>query len=104
MDISKYPPSGQLKKVSEIVRLLFANGAVGVTPTEIARGAKVSASYVTQQLAQLAHVGWAEEVGESGRWRPSVRFSQMAVAQATAIERERTSLEDFSQRISRHHK
>lgn len=101
MDISKYPASGQLTKVHAILRLLFANGAAGLSPTEIARGAKLSGSYVTQQLGQLANVGMAEEVGETGRWRPSVRWTQMAIALMSSIEREQTSLDDFRQRISR---
>lgn len=103
MDISKYPASGQLAKVTTILRLLFANGATGLAPTEIAKGANLSGSYVTQQLAQMANVGLVEEVGETGRWRPSVRWAQMAVGLMTSIQRETDSLNEYAQRITRKH-
>jgi DNA-binding IclR family transcriptional regulator len=101
MDISKYPASGQLAKVTLILRLLFANGATGLAPTEIAKGAKLSGSYVTQQLGQMANAGLVEEVGETGRWRPHTRWAQMAIGLMTSIQRETDSLNEFQQRITR---
>lgn len=101
MDITKYPPSNQLTQVNEILRLLFANGAAGLTPSEIARAAKLSPSYVTQQLGQLANLRMVEEIAESGKWRPGVALAQMAVSLSLSLNRELDSLREYQQRVTR---
>lgn len=101
MDISKYPPSTQLQRVDEILRVLFGAGPLGVTTGAIAKATKLSASYVTQQLAQMAHLGWAEEVGDTGRWRPGVGLAQKALALQVSIQRDMDRLNEYQQRITR---
>ena len=101
MDITKYPPSAQLARVADILRVLFANGAQGLTPGAIASATKLSASYVTQQLGQLANLGMAEEVGDTGRWRAGVAWAQMATAQHIHIQRDLASISEYQHRITR---
>lgn len=101
MDISKYPPSTQLQRAAEILRILFANGGVGVAPAAICAATKLSSSYVTQMLAMLANLRMAEEVGETGRWRAGVAWSQMALAHMTSIKRDLDSLNEYQQRVTR---
>lgn len=101
MDITKYPPSSQLERVADILRVLFANGAQGLTPGAIANVTKLSASYVTQQLGQLANLRMAEEVGDTGRWRPGVAWAQMATAQHLHIQRDLDAIGEYQQRITR---
>ena len=101
MDITKYPPSSQLERVADILRVLFANGAQGLTPGAIATVTKLSASYVTQQLGQLANLRMAEEVGDTGRWRPGVAWAQMATAQHLHIQRDLDAISEYQQRITR---
>lgn len=101
MDISKYPPSSQLERAAEILRVLFANGAQGLTPSAIATATTLSASYVTQQLGQMANLRMVEEVGDTGRWRPGVAWAQMATAQHMRIQRDLDAIQEYQQRISR---
>lgn len=101
MDISKYPPSNQLTQATEIIRLLFANGAKGLSPSEIAHATKLAPGYVTQQLGQLANLRLVEEIGESGKWRPGVVWAQWAVALNLSIHRELGSMQEYQQRITR---
>jgi transcriptional regulator with XRE-family HTH domain len=103
VDISKYPPSNQLKSAFEILRVLFSCGPMGITPSEIARATTLGSSYVTQQLGQLANLRAAEEVGETGRWRAGVAWSQMAVALQSSIRRDLDSLSEYGQRVTRSH-
>jgi DNA-binding IclR family transcriptional regulator len=101
MDITKYPPSTQLERVALILRVLFDHGGTGLTPGAIATATKLGASYVTQQLGQLANLKFVEEVGDTGRWRPGVAWAQMATAQHIRIQRDLDSLREYQQRITR---
>ena len=101
MDARKYPPTTQLERVAEILRVLFANGAQGLTPGAIATATKLSASYVTQQLGQMANLRMAEEVGDTGRWRPGVAWAQMATAQHIHIQRDLEAIQEYQHRITR---
>ena len=101
MDISKYPPSTQLERAAEILRILFANGGMGVTPAAICASTKLSSSYVTQMLAMLANLRMAEEVGETGRWRAGVSWSQMALSLTISIKRDLDLLKEYEQRVTR---
>lgn len=101
MDLTKYPPSAQLQRCTDILRLLFQHGPAGLTPGQIAQATKQSASYVTQQLGQLANLRLVEEVGESGRWRPGVAWAQMATQLHIRIQRDLDSLQEYQQRTTR---
>lgn len=101
MDIIKYPPSAQLERCAAILRVLFDHGAEGLAPGAIATATKQSASYVTQQLGQMANLRMVEEVGETGRWRPGVLWAQMATALHIRIQRDLDSLREYQQRTTR---
>lgn len=101
MDLTKYPPSTQLERAADILRVLFANGAYGVTPSALGAATKLSASYVTQMLGMLANLRLAEEVGETGRWRAGVAWSQMALSLMTSIKRDLDSVQEYQQRVTR---
>lgn len=101
MDITKYKPSSQLERVAEILRVLFAHGAQGLTPGAIASATKYSASYVTQQLGQMANLRMVEEVGDTGRWRPGVAWAQMATALHIHIQRDLDAIGEYRQRVTR---
>ena len=101
MDISNYQPTNQLARNAQILRLLFGNAGNGLTPTEIARACGISASYVTQQLGQLANLRMAEEVGDTGRWRPGIAWAQMATSFHLSIKRDLDSLTEYQQRSTR---
>lgn len=101
MDLTKYPPSAQLARCADILRVLFQHGAQGLTPSAIATATKQTNSYVTQQLGQLANLRLVEEVGETGRWRPGVAWAQMATALHVSIQRDLDSLQEYQQRTTR---
>ena len=101
MDVAKYPASSQLTRAFDILRVLFANGATGVTPTEISRATGLSASYVTQQLGQLANLRAAEEIAESGRWRPGIAWVQRAMSFSVSCKRAQDDLNELQQRATR---
>lgn len=101
MDLSKYPPSQQLERCTEILRLLFQHGATGLAPGAIAQATKLSASYVTQQLGQLANLQLVEEVGDTGRWRAGIKWAQMATALHIRLQRDLGELQEYQQRITR---
>lgn len=101
MDASKYPPSNQLARAFDILRVLFANAGAGSTPTEIARATGLSGSYVTQQLGMLANLRAAEEVGETGRWRPGIYWIQRATAFSVSCKRAQDDINELVQRSTR---
>lgn len=101
MDITKYPPSAQLTRVADLLTALFGQGARGLSTSELAKATGQSQSYVTQQLGQMAHLGLVEEVADTGRWRPGVRWARMATALHLSIQRDLDSLSEFQQRITR---
>jgi DNA-binding IclR family transcriptional regulator len=101
MDISKYPPTQQLSRCTEILGVLFQHGARGLTPGQIATATSLAPAYVTQQLGQMANLGLVDELATLGRWRPGVRWAQMATALHLQIQRDLRELEEFQQRITR---
>ena len=103
MDISKYPPSTQLNRAFEILRVLFAAGPLGLPPAALVKATNLPASYITQQLGQLANLDVVEEVGESGHWRPGLRWARMAMSLSTSITRDLDALQEYQQRVTRAH-
>jgi DNA-binding IclR family transcriptional regulator len=86
-----------------LMRLILVMGGheiEGLTPGDIARLNECSASLVTRDLANLKHLGWAEQM-PSGRWRLGPAPMQVAVRFNAAIERARRKLEETEQRYTR---
>lgn len=87
------------------VRVLFAlagHEVDGLSPSELAQAARISASDATRFRKDLTELGLVEEVpGINGRYRLSPKLVQIARAHDAGIERSRSRLDETLQRYSR---
>lgn len=74
---------------------------MGVTPGELAKGLGISPSNVTRDLAVLVHMGLAEQVPETGRWRLGPKLVQIALSFTTHLERMKSRTAEIEQRFTR---
>ena len=102
MDIEKYPPSEQIKRAFAVLRVLSGHTVKGLTPSEIGKAINEPlASNITRMLAQLNHLGIAEETREAGRWRLGPTVIQIATAHQLDVARAKSELDEIEQRYSR---
>lgn len=88
------------QRLLSLIRTLAGHEVDGMTPGEIVRANECSASQVTRDLANLKHIGWAEQL-PTGRWRLGPEIVQIAMRHMTALERARQRLDETGTRFSR---
>lgn len=98
--MSDYTVEAQ-QRILRLINVLAGNEITGLTPAEIAREQRCSASLVTRDLANLQEAGFAEKVAETGAWRLAPPIVQIAMRHMVALERAERRLKEITNRYSR---
>ena len=93
--------SDQQQRILALILTLAGNEIDGLAPGEIAKLNACSPSQVTRDLANLKHVGWAEQLPATGRWRLGPEIVQIAMRHMTALDRAQRRLDETTNRFSR---
>lgn len=93
--------SEQQQRLLRVIRALAGREVDGLAPGELAKLAECSASQVTRDLANLKHIGWAEQLTHTGRWRLGPEIVQLSMRHLAALDRARTRLAEVQNRFSR---
>lgn len=89
------------QRILSLIRTLAGHELQGLAPGEIAKLQACAPSQVTRDLANLKHIGWAEEVPGVGRWRLGPQIVQIALRFSTGLERAQTRVDEISSRFGR---
>lgn len=89
-------------KALDVMNVLLEHFAHGLTPTDLARATRLSASDITRYVATLEAAGWVERIPETGRLRPSVRIAQKALAILRSLDSARQRLDEMQARLATH--
>lgn len=93
--------SEQQQRILALIRTLAGHELQGLAPGEIAKLQACAPSQVTRDLANLKHIGWAEEVPGVGRWRLGPQIVQIALRYSTGLERAQARVDEISSRFGR---
>lgn len=100
MSADSKTPAGPMQKTCDLFRLLAGHELLGLTPGEIAKGMKVSPSWVSINLPALATTGFVEQVQGTNRWRLGVQFVRIAITVSTNLNQAKRQLDDLTQRYA----
>lgn len=89
------------QRILRTLTVLAGNEFNGLTPSEVAKAVRTSASNATRDLANLREAGLAEVIQETGRWRLGPKLIQIAVAFSTHLNRAQTRLDELTNRYTR---
>ena len=86
----------------ELLTLVLAGHEIdGLANGQIAEANKCAPSQVTRDLANLTHLGWAEQIPGTGRWRLGPEIVQISTRHLAALNKARTRLDEAANRYSR---
>lgn len=89
------------QRICEMLRVLAGNEFTGLAPSQIAKAMNVSASVITRDLFNLQKAGFAEPLGDTGRWRLGPKLVQIGLAFMTHSDEQRRLLEETHARYTR---
>lgn len=93
--------SAQVGRVLRIIEVLAGHEFDPLSTGTIAKAVGIAAPVATRDLQAAAHFGWIEKT-QDGKWRcKRAKFTCMAIAIQTGIQRARTRLEDEANQYTR---
>jgi DNA-binding IclR family transcriptional regulator len=93
--------SEQQQRLLRVILALSGNEIEGLAPGDVAKLAGGTPPQVTRDLANLRHIGWAEQLPNTHRWRLGPELVQLATRHMTALDRARCRLDETTNRYSR---
>lgn len=93
--------SDQQQRLLRLILTLAGHEIEGLAPSQIAKLQECDPSQVTRDLANLRHVGWAEQITTTNRWRLGPGIVQIATRHGAALARAHTRLDEVANRYSR---
>ena len=100
MSESKYISDAQ-QRILNLVLVLAGHEIDGLANGQIAEANKCAPSQVTRDLANLAHLGWAEQIPGTGRWRLGPEIVQVSMRHLASLDRATRRLSEIQNRYSR---
>ncbi len=88
------------EKVLDVLEVLLANFAHGLTPGDIAKSTGLDASGVTRYIATLEQKGFVERIAETGRIRPSVRLARQTMAILKSLDDNKRRVDELIHRMT----
>ena len=88
-------------KVFKTLDVLTHNFATGYSPAELMKATNQSGAAITRHLKTLIEVGYAEQIPDTGRYRPSHRYAQHAVSIMRSLDKAKQQAEQSLARITR---
>ena len=98
-DDTKYISDAQ-QRILGLILALAGNEIEGLAPGQLAKLNGCDPSKVTRDLANLKHVGWAEQITTTGRWRLGPQIVQVSLRHMTVLDRAARKLAEVQQRFT----
>lgn len=95
-----YRPVEAAVKVLSLIPLLAGNEMTGLTPGQLAKSLDISPAQIGHYLVTLQEAGFAEPLGDTGRWTLGPRLMQVALAHLSHMDRQQKVLDETKQRFS----
>lgn len=86
-------------RCAKVLDALWDHMVHGLSPSEIAAAAREPKSYISRALQTLRAAGHAEQIADTGRWRPSMRLARHAAAVHRSLDRGSDRIEELRTRI-----
>lgn len=99
--MSAYRPVEAAVKVLSLIPVLAGNELTGLTPGQLSKALDISPAQIGHYLVTLQEAGFAEPLGDSGRWRLGPRLVQVAIAFMTHVDAQEKLVAETKQRYSR---
>lgn len=96
-----YRPVEAAVKVLSLLPVLAGNEMTGLAPGQLAKALDIAPAQVGHYLETLRVAGFAEQIGNTGRWSLGPRLVQIAIAHMNHISRQEQLLAETKQRFSR---
>jgi DNA-binding IclR family transcriptional regulator len=93
--------SDQQQRVLRLIRTLAGNELQGLAPGEITKLQGCDPAQTSRDLINLKHIGWAEQIAETGRWRLGPEIVQISLRYAAGLDRAQARVNELSNRFSR---
>ena len=93
--------SDSQQRILSLIRTLGGHELQGLSNGEIASLQACDKAQVTRDLANLKHIGWAEQIAETGRWRLGPQIVQISLRYASGLSRAQTRLDEIQSRFGR---
>ena len=88
------------QRILGLIKTLAGHELQGLAPSEIAKAQGCSPSQVTRDVANLRHIGWAEDVpGSSGRVRLGPQIVQISIRYGAGLTRAQQRVDEISSRF-----
>jgi DNA-binding IclR family transcriptional regulator len=87
------------QRILGLVMTLAGHEMDGLSPGDIVKAQKCSASQVTRDLANLKHAGWAEQIQATGRWRLGPTPARIGVRHMALLDRAQRRLAEIQSRF-----
>jgi len=87
-------------RCARVLDVLWEHMANGLSPSEVASAAREPKSYISRALQSLRAAGHAEQIHDTGRWRPSVRLARRAADVQRALDRAAARLDELRERVA----
>lgn len=84
--------NGSQRRILDAIRVLSGHELHGLAPKDLVTALQVSPASVTRDLHNLIAAGFAEQIGETGRYRLGPGLVRIAIAHTTAMERAQSRL------------
>lgn len=95
-------PTSSSLKVFAVLDALLPHFANGLSNSELAKAAGLTASAITRAVVTLEEAGYAERIPGTERIRPSHRFAQHAVAIMRSLDAARARIDESQSRLTAH--
>lgn len=93
--------SEQQQRLLRLIRTLAGHELQGLAPNELVKLQGCDPAQVTRDLANLKHIGWAEQIAETGRWRLGPQIVQISLNFANGLQRAQTRMDELRTRFTR---
>lgn len=96
--------SKSAEKVLDVLTVLLAHFAYGLTPGALAQTTGLLPSNITRYVATLEEKGFAERIPETGHIRPSHKLAQHAVSILRSLDMAKCRVDESLNRLTITHK
>lgn len=88
-------------KVFKTLDVLFRNFATGFTNKELVDATGYKPAHIVFHLNTLIEAGYAEQIPDTDRYRPSVRMAQRAMSVSSSLQSATSKFTELQHRINR---
>ena len=95
-----YRPVAAAVNVLSLIPALAGHEMTGLLPGQLSKALGIAPAQIGHYLVTLEAVGFAEQLGDTGRWALGPKLMQVALAHLTHMSRQQQVLDETKQRFS----